>query len=292
MTNIAVIGLGVMGLPMAKNLVTKGHNVIGMDLSAEACAAFGGGIEPSAEALKPAEIVVTMLPEGAHVAKAYEEVVLPGAADALLIDSSTIDVDTTRRLSSKANSRGLTMLDAPVSGGPEAAGKGALSFMVGGPECGFARAQPILEDMGAKIAYFGPSGAGQAAKACHNMICGITAMAVTEGFALADALGLDLDKFYQLCAGAAAQSWTLQNRCPIPGVVPEAPASNGYAPGFAARLMAKDLRLAQAAAASSGQATPFGATAAETFTAFAESGGGDLDFSAIYRTLRPSKTSA
>ncbi|MEM8951469.1 MAG: 3-hydroxyisobutyrate dehydrogenase [Pseudomonadota bacterium] len=291
MAKIAVIGLGVMGLPMAKNLVAKGHEVIGMDLSADARTAFGGGIEPAADALKPAEVVVTMLPEGAHVQRAYEDVVLPGAAGALLIDCSTIDVDTARELSAKAASRGLVMIDAPVSGGPEAAGKGTLSFMVGGPEDGFAHARPILDDMGAKITYFGETGAGQAAKACHNMICGITAMAVAEGFALADAMGLELDKFHKLCSGAAAQSWSLDNRCPIPGVVPEAPASNGYAPGFAARLMAKDLRLAQAAAASSGQATPFGAAAAETFTEFANSDGGDLDFSAIYRRLRPSKPS-
>ncbi|MGI9419500.1 MAG: 3-hydroxyisobutyrate dehydrogenase [Geminicoccaceae bacterium] len=287
MTNIAVIGLGVMGLPMAKNLVARGHDVTGMDLSAEAQNAFGNGQAPSAEALKPAEIIVTMLPEGAHVAKAYDEVVLPGAAeDALLIDCSTIDVDTARSLAASAAARGLAMIDAPVSGGPEAAGKGTLSFMVGGPEEGFSRAGSILADMGAKITYFGEAGAGQAAKACHNMICGITAMAVVEGFALADALGLDLAKFQKLCSGAAAQSWSLDNRCPIPGVVPEAPASNGYAPGFAARLMAKDLRLAQAAAESSGQATPFGAAAAQTFTEFAESGGGEFDFSAIYRTLR------
>ena len=288
MARVAVIGLGVMGLPMATNLRDKGHDVIAMDVSAEARRAFAGAIAPSADALKPAEIIVTMLPEGAHVRGAYDDVVLPGAAGALLIDSSTIDVDTTRSLSAAAAARGLAMVDAPVSGGPEAAGKGALSLMVGGSEEAFARAQPILADMGAKIAHFGPSGAGQAAKACHNMICGITAMAVVEGFALADALGLDLAQFHQLCAGAAAQSWTLENRCPIPGVVPNAPASNGYAPGFAARLMAKDLRLAQAAAASSGQATPFGAAAAKTFTEFAEDGGGAFDFSAIYRTLRPS----
>ena len=277
-----------MGLPMARNLVAKGHDVIGMDLSAEAREAFGGAIAPSADALKSAEIVVTMLPEGGHVRNAYEKVVLPGATGALLIDCSTIDVDTARDLCAKAEARGLAMIDAPVSGGPEAAGKGTLSFMVGGSEDGFSRARPILDDMGAKITYFGEAGAGQAAKACHNMICGITAMAVAEGFALADALGLDLAKFHKLCSGAAAQSWSLDNRCPIPGVTPEAPASNGYAPGFAARLMAKDLRLAQAAAASSGQSTPFGAAAAKTFTEFAESGGGEFDFSAIYRTLRPS----
>ncbi|MEO0389972.1 MAG: NAD-binding protein, partial [Pseudomonadota bacterium] len=149
----------------------------------------------------------------------------------------------------------------------------------------FERAQPMFAAMGAKITHFGASGSGQAAKACHNMICGITAMAVMEGFALADALDLDLHKFYGLCAGAAAQSWTLENRCPIPGVVDAAPSSHAFAPGFASALMAKDLRLAQAAATASGQSTPFGAEAARAFTAFAETGGA-LDFSAIYTTLR------
>ncbi len=287
MSNVALIGLGVMGRPMAENLMAKGYSVIAMDVSEAARAAVPGARAPAAEAFAKADAVITMLPEGRHVDSAYADIVLPGAKDgALLIDCSTIDVETTKALSEKAAARGLDMLDAPVSGGPEAAGRGSLSFMVGGAPKAYAKAVPMLADMGAKYSHFGASGAGQAAKACHNMICGITAMAVVEGFALADSLGLDLGQFYELCSNAAAQSWTLQNRCPIPGVAPGIPASNGYAPGFAAALMAKDLRLAQAAARGAGQATPFGAEAAERFTKFAEDGGGALDFSAIYTTLR------
>ncbi len=287
MQKVALIGLGVMGRPMAQNLIAKGYDLRAMDISAEARAAIPGAEAPTADAMKGVEAIITMLPEGRHVETAYDEAILPGAeAKTLLIDCSTIDVATTKALSQKAADRGLDMLDAPVSGGPEAAGKGALSFMVGGSAEGFARATPLLSDMGAKRSHFGPSGSGQAAKACHNMICGITAMAVVEGFALAGSLGLDLKQFYELCSGAAAQSWTLENRCPIPGVAPNIPASNGYAPGFAAALMAKDLRLAQAAADASGQSTPFGAEAAKRFTAFAEAGGGQLDFSAIYTELQ------
>jgi 3-hydroxyisobutyrate dehydrogenase len=158
--------------------------------------------------------------------------------------------------------------------------------MIGGESADIEHARPWLEAMGSKLNEFGAAGAGQAAKACHNMICGITALGVCEAFALADSLGLDLERFYHLCSGAAAQSWILENRCPVPGPVPEAPASNDYAPGFAARLMAKDLGLAQQAAAASGQETPFGSDAAERFREFVEAGNGDFDFSAIYRSIR------
>ena len=286
MTKIAFIGLGTMGRPMAQVLRQAGYDVTGMDISAEMRANFEGAKEPSAEALKGADIIVTMLPEGRHVTQAHNTLILQGAdPGTLIMDCSTIDVDTARSLARAASAQGLAMLDAPVSGGPAGAQAGALSFMVGGDANAVERAQPVLQAMGAKITHFGGPGAGQAAKASHNMICGITAMAVMEGFALADALGLDLEKFYALCAGAAAQSWTLENRCPIPGVVPEAPSSHDFAPGFAVRLMAKDLRLAQAAAASSGQDTPFGAAAANAFTTFAKTRG-DRDFSAFYTTLR------
>ena len=286
MTKIAFIGLGTMGRPMAQVLRQAGYDVTGMDISAEMRANFEGAKEPSAEALKGADIIVTMLPEGRHVTQAHNTLILQGAdPGTLIMDYSTIDVDTARSLARAESAQGLAMLDAPVSGGPAGAQAGALSFMVGGDANAVERAQPVLQAMGAKITHFGGPGAGQAAKASHNMICGITAMAVMEGFALADALGLDLEKFYALCAGAAAQSWTLENRCPIPGVVPEAPSSHDFAPGFAVRLMAKDLRLAQAAAASSGQDTPFGAAAANAFTTFAKTRG-DRDFSAFYTTLR------
>lgn len=286
MTKVAFIGLGTMGAPMAHLLRSAGFDVTGMDISADIRAGFDGAVAPSEEAVAQADVIVTMLPEGRHVAQVHENLVRKVAkAGALLIDCSTIDVDTARDLAKHAAAQGLEMLDAPVSGGPAGAAEGALSFMVGGSDDAFARAQPVLSAMGRKIMHFGGPGSGQAAKASHNMICGITAMAVMEGFALADAMGLDLDKFYALCAGAAAQSWTLENRCPIPGVVADAPASNNFDPGFAARLMAKDLRLAQAAADSSGQPTPFGAKAAKAFTLFAETSG-DRDFSAFYTTLR------
>ena len=286
-----MIGLGVMGLPMARNLVSRGCDVVGSDIREPARRALqeagGRAVSPGDLVLRDREAVITMLPEGHHVREVYERIVVPGAAaGTLLVDCSTIDVETTQSLAAMARKRGLQMIDAPVSGGPESAGVGELSLMVGGEDEAVARAATLLADMGAKYLHFGASGTGQAAKACHNMICGITAMAVCEGYALSQALGLDAERFHALCRGAAAQSWVLENRCPIPGTVPEAPSSHGYAPGFAAGLMAKDLRLAQQAARGAGQETPFGAEAARKFTAFAESGAAGLDFSAFYRTLR------
>ncbi|MBC6441449.1 MAG: NAD-binding protein [Rhodospirillales bacterium] len=287
MTVIAFIGLGTMGRPMAETLRRAGHDVIGMDIDPETRAAIEGAVAPSVDAVAGAEVVVTMLPEGHHVSDVHEDVIRPGVRPGtLIIDCSTIDVVTARGLAEFADTLGLAMLDAPVSGGPAGAETGSLSFMVGGSLEALEQARPLLQVMGSQITHFGTVvGAGQAAKTSHNMICGITAMAVMEGFALADALGLDLGKFYTLCVGAAAQSWTLENRCPIPGIVADAPASNDFAPGFAVSLMAKDLRLAQSAAAACGQATPFGAEAAHAFTEFSEIAG-DRDFSAFYETLR------
>ncbi|PSL18972.1 3-hydroxyisobutyrate dehydrogenase [Shimia abyssi] len=286
MSRIVFIGLGTMGLHMARGLAAAGHDVVGMDINAEARAAFPGATALDKTKMGGADIIITMLPEGAHVAQVHDEFLFSGVdVGTLLIDCSTIDVGTARALAASVEAKGSAMLDAPVSGGPAGAEAGTLSFMVGGNEDAFERARPVLEVMGSTITHFGAAGSGQAAKACHNMICGITAIAVTEGFALADSLSLDLNKFYGLCAGAAAQSWALENRCPIPGIVPAAPSSSGFAPGFASALMAKDLRLAQAAAQETGQVTPFGAEAARAFTSFAEEHG-QLDFSAIYQTLR------
>ena len=283
---VAFIGLGTMGMPMAQRLRQQGFEVYGWDVEARARQAFGNPAE-SIEALCAAcESIVTMLPEGEHVKAVYDQILLTGPVERrLFIDCSTIDVDTARELARRVSAAGHAFIDAPVSGGSEGAAKGALSFMVGGEPSAVERARPLLDAMGSKITEFGAAGAGQAAKACHNMICGITALGVCESFALADALGLDLDKFFQLCSGAAAQSWILDNRCPVPGPAPGAPASNGYAPGFAARLMAKDLGLAQQAASTSGQPTEFGAAAARRFRELVESGDGDLDFSAIYRHI-------
>jgi 3-hydroxyisobutyrate dehydrogenase len=272
---------------MARCLENKGFDLAGWDLVADAnwsLAQRAGSLE---EVASGADILITMLPEGDNVVAVHDALLSTGLPEGrLLLDCSTIDVATARRLAAKASTAGHGFVDAPVSGGPEGARAGTLSFMVGGRPEDVARALPLLSAMGGKITEFGAAGAGQAAKACHNMICGITALGVCEAFALADRLGLDLDSFFQLCQGAAAQSWILENRCPVSGPAPAAPASNDYAPGFAARLMAKDLRLAQAAAAASGQETPFDAEAARRFTDFSEAGGGHLDFSAIYREVR------
>ncbi len=280
---ICVIGLGTMGRPMAGRLGSAGCDLAGWDSDAEA--RKGMALASLEETALEAGTVITMLPDGESVASVVESL-LEQRDDRIFLDCSSIDVATTRHLAEMAVAAGCGFVDAPVSGGPEGARDGTLSFMVGGRSDHVARVRPLLDIMGRRIVHFGETGSGQAAKACHNMICGITAMAVLEGFALAEALGLDPAKFYQLCAGAAAQCWTLENRCPIPGVVPEAPASNGYAPGFAARLMAKDLRLAQAASEATGQPTPFGAEAARAFSEFAEANGGGLDFSSYYTKLR------
>ncbi len=287
MRKLAVIGLGTMGRPMATHLARTGFDVTGVDTDAVARRRFAGALRPSEVDFSALEAIVTILPEGEHVQDAYERWILPSAkSGTALIECSTIDIDTAKRLHAAASGRGLSQIDAPVSGGPEAAGAGWLSMMVGGHPDDVRKAQHVLETLAKKISHFGAPGSGQAAKACHNMICGVTAMAVMEGFALAEALGLDPSQFHALCSGSAAQSWTLENRCPVPGVVSGAPASNGYAPGFAARLMAKDLRLAHLASDSSGQATPFGEMAAKAFTSFADDTGGDLDFSSYYEHLR------
>ena len=284
---VAFVGLGTMGGPMAACLRQGGVSVAGWDALAATREPYAFCAATVGEAIHDANAVVTMLPTGADVADVYRTHVFNGGRKGtLLVDCSTIDVATTRLLATQALDHRLEMIDAPVSGGAEGARQGTLSFMVGGSEIAIARAKPLLDIMGKSTSHFGPSGNGQAAKACHNMICGITALGVCEAFALADALGLDSDKFFELCNGAAAQSWILENRCPVPGPAPAAPSSNGYAPGFAARLMAKDLRLAQEAAATCGQKTMFGELAAKRFTDFAEAQDGDLDFSAIYRTIR------
>lgn len=284
---IGFIGLGTMGMPMAKCLRKNDCAVHGWDVSEQAMQEFGSSVESIATLGATCDQIVTMLPEGEHVSLVYEQLLASELSEGcLFVDCSTIDVDTTRKLAERVTMVGHQFVDAPVSGGSEAAATGSLSFMIGGASVAIERALPLLEAMGSKLTEFGEAGAGQAAKACHNMICGITALGVCEAFALADALGLDLDKFFRLCQGAAAQSWILENRCPIPGPAPNAPASNDYAPGFAARLMAKDLGIAQQAADASDQTTEFGAAAARRFREFVETGDGELDFSAIYRSIR------
>jgi len=289
MTCIAFIGLGNMGGGMAANLAKAGHEVRAFDLSAEALArAEAAGCRPVASAVaaaEGAEAVVTMLPAGRHVAEVYEALFPVLAPGALLIDCSTIDVATARQVASAASARGLPAVDAPVSGGIAAAAAGTLTFMVGGDDRGFARAQPILAQMGKAVIRAGAPGAGQAAKMCNNMILGATMIATCEAFALADRLGLDAQAFYDIASVSSGQSWSMTSYCPVPGVGPTTPADNDYQGGFATALMLKDLRLAMAAAQDAGADVPMGSTAAARYEAFAEAGNGTLDFSAIIRTL-------
>jgi len=283
MTAIGFIGLGNMGGPMAANLVKAGHEVVGFDLSKPALDAFGGKKAASvAEAVKSADIVVTMLPAGPHVRSVYTEHVLPNAKrGALLVDCSTIDVESARAVHRAAEEKGFAMLDAPVSGGTGGATAGTLTFMVGGTADAFERARPLLERMGKTIVHTGAAGNGQAAKICNNMILGVSMTAVCEAFALAEKLGLDAQKLFEVSSKSSGQCWSLTNYCPVPGPVPAAPSNRGYQPGFTAEMMLKDLRLAQQAAAAANVATPLGAAAAGLYGLLESAGMGKLDFSAM-----------
>ncbi|WP_193180144.1 3-hydroxyisobutyrate dehydrogenase [Nisaea sediminum] len=291
MTTIAFIGLGNMGLPMAKNLIGAGHQVRGFDLSAESLekleAAGGTPASSAADAVSGAEVVVTMLPAGKHVRAVYDESVFPSAAaGTLFIDCSTIDVDTARAVAADAAAKGFAMLDAPVSGGTGGAEAGTLTFMVGGDDSAFARARPLLDVMGATVVHAGSSGSGQAAKICNNMVLGISMIAVSEAFALADKLGLDRQKLFDISSKSSGQCWAMTSYCPVPGPVPTSPANRDYLPGFTAAMMLKDLDLAQQAADSAKATTPMGTKAAEFYAAFVDEGHGALDFSAVFKKLR------
>jgi len=293
MARVAFIGLGNMGGGMAANLAKAGHDVRAFDLSAEALerARVAGCLpaESAADAIKGAEAIVTMLPAGKHVEAVYTGDVFDHADPiAVLIDCSTIDVDTARRVGEVAQARGLVAVDAPVSGGIAAANAGTLTFMVGGTQAGFDRAEPFLAEMGKAVIHAGGSGAGQAAKVCNNMLLGAEMIATCEAFVLAEKLGLDLQKFYDIASVSSGQSWSMTSYCPVPGVGPETPADRDYQGGFAAALMLKDLRLAMEAAASAGADVPMGSRAAELYQNFVDAGGGATDFSGIIRTLRRS----
>jgi 3-hydroxyisobutyrate dehydrogenase len=290
MAKIAFIGLGNMGGPMAANLVKAQHQVFAFDLSAAALdAAVDKGakkVASAAEAVKGAEVVVTMLPAGKHVRDVYEKDVLPNAGKGtLLIDCSTIDVDSARHVGALAEKAGLEMIDAPVSGGVGGATAGTLTFMVGGSDSAFAKAKPILEKMGRNIVHAGATGNGQAAKICNNMILGVSMIAVSEGFMLAKRLGLDAQKLFDVASTSSGQCWSLTNYCPVPGPVPASPANRDYQAGFTAAMMLKDLLLAQQAASGAGATTPLGAEAAQLFSLFVNSGHGAKDFSGIIRML-------
>jgi 3-hydroxyisobutyrate dehydrogenase len=289
---IAFIGLGNMGAPMARNLVKAGFDVGGFDIQApnlERFAAAGG--RPCAdlrEALAGAEAVVTMLPAGQHVRDIYLRaggIVANCAAGALFADCSTIDVATARDVAAAAAARGQDFLDAPVSGGTGGAEAGTLTFMCGGSPAAFDRARPLLGHMGRNVVHAGGPGTGQAAKICNNMILGVSMIAVAEAFNLAAALGLDAQKLYDIASKSSGQCWSLTSYCPVPGPVPASPANRGYAPGFTAAMMLKDLKLAQEAAHGAGVATPLGAVAQSLFALHAGGGHGGEDFSGIIRLL-------
>lgn len=293
MSKIGFIGLGNMGLPMAKNLVAAGHDVTGFDLSDAAksalVAAGGASADTIAAAVAEAEIIVSMLPAGKHVSAVYTEaegVLAHGDAGALLIDSSTIDVDTARVVSAQAEAAGFTMVDAPVSGGVGGAAAGTLTFMVGGTEEGFAAAKPYLDIMGQNIFHAGGSGNGQVAKICNNMLLGISMIGTAEAFMLGEKLGLDAQTFFDISSTASGQCWSMTSYCPAPGPVPTSPANKGYAPGFTAAMMLKDLLLSQEAAGSAAAATPMGQRATELYTQMADAGDADMDFSGIMQMLQ------
>jgi 3-hydroxyisobutyrate dehydrogenase len=291
MATIGFIGLGNMGLPMAANLVKAGHHVTGFDVvpaANEAAKGHGIAVAPSAiDAVKGAETVITMLPNGRLVLELYNGGILREAAPGtLFIDCSTIDVASARQAHELAQAAGMASLDAPVSGGVGGAEAGTLTFMAGGADAAFARAEPILALMGKKIVHCGAAGAGQAAKICNNMILGISMIAVGEAFVLAEKLGLEAQKLYDVASTASGQCWSLTTYCPVPGPVPTSPANREYKPGFSAALMLKDLLLSQEAAAAAGASTALGRHAANLYQDYVDAGGAGVDFSGIINAIR------
>lgn len=293
MTTVGFIGLGNMGLPMAQNLIKAGHRVIGLDVSTAAVGkikdAGGDAAADVADLARRADIIVTMLPSGKEVREVYlgaGGIVGHAKAGAILIDSSTIDVESARVVAAAAQAKGLAMVDAPVSGGVGGAQAGTLTFMVGGSDDAFAKAKPILEAMGKTIVHAGGAGNGQAAKICNNMILGVSMIAVSEAFVLAEKLGLDAQKLFDISSKSSGQCWSMTTYCPVPGPVPTSPANRDYQAGFTAAMMLKDLRLAQEAAKGAGAYTPLGEEAGTIYQRFVDNGEAGRDFSGIFRFLR------
>ena len=293
MTAIGFVGLGNMGGPMAANLIRAGHKLRVLDLSRPAVAKIvEAGAEAAAsasDATKGVDAVITMLPAGQHVRDIYlgaEGLIASASRGCLLIDCSTIDVATARDVSAAAEAAGLDMLDAPVSGGVSGAQAATLTFMVGGGEIAFKRAEPILSSMGKAVIHAGGPGNGQAAKICNNMILGITMIAVSEAFTLGEKLGLSHQTLFDIASKSSGQCWSLTSYCPVPGPVPASPANRNYAAGFTTAMMLKDLKLAQEASRLADASTPLGAEAASLYGLFASKGAASLDFSAIVQFLR------
>jgi 3-hydroxyisobutyrate dehydrogenase len=287
-SRIGFLGLGNMGAPMAANLVGAGHEVRGFDpVPAARQAAAEHGIDAvgsGTDAVEDAEVVITMLPNGALVHECYAQVMANAPRGALFIDSSTISVDDARAAHAYALERGFAQLDAPVSGGVKGAVAGTLAFMVGGEQEALETARPVLEPMAGKVIHCGDSGAGQAAKLCNNMLLAVQQIAVGEAFMLADKLGLSAQALFDVVTGATGNCWAVHTNCPVPGPVPTSPANNDFKPGFATALMNKDLGLAMDAVASTGASAPLGSHAAQIYARFAQEHG-DLDFSAVIRAL-------
>ena len=278
---ICFIGLGNMGSPMATNLAKSGHDVQGFDLSAPVPEGVNGAAS-AAEAAQDADVVITMLPNGTILRTVAAEVLSVMRPGAVLCDCSTVDVDSARSVAEQARAAGMAALDAPVSGGVGGATAGTLTFMVGGPEAAFQTVAPLFEVMGQKAVHCGDAGAGQAAKICNNMILGVTMAVTCEAFALADKLGLDRARMFDVVSTSSGYSWSMNAYCPAPGVGPQSPADNDYKPGFAADLMLKDLRLSQQAAQSVNADTPMGARATALYAQFVETeDGSGRDFSAL-----------
>jgi 3-hydroxyisobutyrate dehydrogenase len=290
MASIAFIGLGNMGGPMAANLVKAGHKVVAFDLveaSRKQAKSDGAAVADSAAgAVAGAEIVITMLPAGKHVLSVWNDVIPAMTKGALIIDCSTIDVESAKQAHELAAEHGVRSVDAPVSGGTGGAKAATLTFMCGGDDKAFAAAKPVLEGMGKKIVHCGGASAGQATKICNNMILAVSMIGVSEGFALAEKLGLSHQALFDVVSTSSGQCWALTSYCPVPGPVPASPANNAYKPGFAAALMVKDLTLAQDAARAAGAATPLGKHAQEIYKAFDAAGNGGMDFSGIIQHVR------
>ena len=293
MAKIGFIGLGNMGLPMALNLIKAGHSVTGLDLNKgqvdQLVAAGGAAAANIKDAASGAEVIVTMLPAGQHVSEIYlgaDGILAHAAKDTLLIDSSTIDVATARGVATAAAKQGLPMLDAPVSGGVGGAQAGTLTFMVGGPDAAFERAKPLLEKMGKTVVHAGGAGNGQAAKICNNMILGVSMIAVSEAFVLAEKLGLDAQKLFDIASKSSGQCWSMTTYCPVPGPVPTSPANRDYQAGFTAAMMLKDLKLAQDAAQTAGAKTPLGNGATAVYSEYVASGEAGKDFSGVIQHIR------
>ena len=278
---IGFIGLGNMGAPMARNLASAGHDVVGYDLQLSC----PDGVLPAAsaaEAAKDKDVVVTMLPHSAALVAVANEIIPVMKAGSCLLDCSTIDVETSRQVADKALAAGLHAADAPVSGGVGGADAGTLTFMVGGSEAAFLLAAPLFDIMGQKAVHCGDNGAGQAAKICNNMILAVTMIGTCEAFVVADRLGLSREKLFDVVSTSSGYSWVMNAYCPAPGIGPKSPADNDYQPGFSADLMLKDLRLSQQAAALVDADTPMGAAATQLYQQFVEEeAGGGLDFSAM-----------